>query len=153
MKTASTIPGVLNYLVARCVGLMPDVKVTDGQPQPPEDSEPDLLCIGFTGTVGEPAVENTRSRQQMDTRPDRETFEITCLSSSWRGNDTDPQLVRDAAFDIVNRIAELLASDQTLGSSQVMKSRIVTDAVAQEQTTMGAVATIRFVIQVDAYTR
>jgi len=151
-RAVSTIPLVLDYLVSRCTSNMPNVKVTDGQPKPPEDAEPDLLCIGFTGTLGEPAVENSRSKQQAATSPDRETYEVTCLASSWKGNETDASDVRDAAFEILYQVARIVAQDQTLGGL-VMRARILTDLLAQEQTTMGAVATIRFVLQIDAFTR
>lgn len=130
---------------------MPDVQVTDGQPIPPEDHAPELLCIGFSGTLGEPAVENVRNRQQVATQPDRETYEVTCIASSWRGNDMDPQMVRDAAFGIIDLLATLLAKDHTLGGL-VMRSRLMTDVMAQEQTADGAVCTIRFVVQLDAFT-
>lgn len=150
--TVSTIPDVLNFLVKLAKDNFRDVLVTDGQPIPPQDAEPDLLCIGFTGDPEEPAVEATRSTQQAKPVPDRETYEITCLASSWKGNDTDPVAVRETCFDIVNRFAQHIYKDHTLGK-RVMRSRVMTTAFAQEQTTSGAVATVRFVVQIDAFTR
>jgi len=152
MRSQSLIPDVLDYLVARLTESMPNVLVTDGMPKPPQDQEPDLLCIGFTGEMGEPAIENTRNRQQVATHPDRETFEIANIASSWYGNDTDIKPVRDGAYRILNGVNDFLMKDQTLGQ-RVMRSRLMTDVVAQEQTQKGAVVTIRFVIQIDAYTR
>lgn len=152
MKTATTIPQCIDYIYLRMYQSLSDVHVTDGQPPPPEDAEPLLLCIGFTGQLGEPSVENSRNRQQADTKPDRETYEVTCIASAWLGSDTSAKQVRDAAFGIVNSVGDFLAKDQTLGGL-VMRSRLLTDALAQEQTTMGAVATVRFVIQIDAFTR
>lgn len=152
MNVVSTIPSVIDYLYQVSSTKLTDVLVTDGAPRPPEDQEPDLLCLAFTGQIGEPAVENTRFRQQAATAPDRETYEITCVSSSWRGHDNDAKTVRDAAYAIINKLGELLAMDQTLGGL-VMRTRLMTDLAAQEQTDKGAVCTIRFVIQVDAFTR
>lgn len=152
MRTKSSIPFVLPELVARFSRILPDVKVTDGRPKPPEDSEPDILCIGFTGEPGEPAVENTRTNEQLARDPDRESYDVTCIASSWRGNNTDAELVRNHVFGILNVISEELAKDHTLGGL-VMLIRMHTDALAQEQTKMGAVATARFVLHVDAFTR
>lgn len=152
MRSQSVIPEVLDYMVTRLTELLPEVQVTDGPPIPPQDNEPDLLCIGFTGELGEPAIENTRARQQVATHPDRETFEITNIASSWYGNDTDTKIVRDGAFTLLNAVNDFIMGDHTLGN-RVMRSRLMTDLVAEEQTEKGAVVTIRFVIQIDAFTR
>lgn len=152
MRSQSLIPDVLDYLVTRLSELLPDVLVTDGPPIPPQDTEPDVLCVGFTGELGEPAIENTRARQQAAVSPDRETFEITNIASSWYGNDTGMKAVRDGAFAILNSVNAFIMNDHTLGN-RVMRSRLMTDLVAEEQTEQGAVVTIRFVIQIDAFTR
>lgn len=152
MRSQSLVPDVLDYLVERLTDQLPNVLVTDGTPKPPQDQEPDLLCIGFTGELGEPAIENVRYRQQLTTSPDRETFEISNIASSWYGNDTDVKAVRDGAYNILNGVNDFLMKDQTLGQ-RVMRSRLMTDVVSQEQTQKGAVVTIRFVIQIDAFTR
>ena len=153
MNEVSTIPRVLNWLVERMTLTLPNVMVTDGQPIPPKDSEPDLLCIGYTGDDGETSVENIRLIQQAANSPDRETYEITCLASVWRGNDSENVVVvRDGCFAILNAVGAELAKDKSLGGL-VLRARIMTDSFAQEQTDMGAVATVRFVVQVDAFTR
>ncbi|MBX6382164.1 MAG: hypothetical protein IRZ07_04190 [Microbispora sp.] len=123
--------------------------MVDGQPL---DTDPDIVCIGFTGEPGEAAVEATRSRQQGATDPDRESYDITCLASSWQGHQSDPKTVRDRAYELVDRVAGELAADQTLGGV-VMTARVSTEAFAQEQTSRGAVATVRFVVHIEAFTR
>lgn len=152
MTALSTIPHVLSELLTRFTQRISDVKVTDGVPKPPEDIEPDLLCIGFTGEHGEPSVEDTRTSSEISRTPERESYDITCLASSWRGNNTDAELVRNSAFAIVDKVASELANDHTLGGL-VLLARMRTSSLAQEQTNMGAVATIRFVIHIDAFTR
>lgn len=152
MRTTSTVPKVLTELVDCFTKSMPHVEVSDGQVLPPRDVEPLILCIGFSGDPGEPVVENTRTIAQMTTDPKRESYGITCLASSWRGNETDAQKVREEAYAILDGVSEELSKDHTL-NGLVMMTRLHTDSFAQAQTNMGAVATVRFVIHVDAMTR
>jgi hypothetical protein len=152
MKTVSTIPAVIDAIVAlaQSVFSTTDVQVLDGGPV--KSTDPNVVAIGFTGIQGEVAVESTRTRQQLTTDPDRESYEITCLASSWLGHEADPKEPRDYAYGIVNALAEALAENSRLGGL-VMRANIRTEAFAPEQTSEGAVATVRFVIGVDAYTR
>jgi len=145
----STVPACLDALVALARRALPGVQVVDGQPL---DTDPDIVCIGFTGEPGEAGVEVTRTRQQASITPDRESYDITCLASSWRGHQVDPKVVRDRTYELVDRIAAELAADPTLGGV-ALTTRISTDALAQEQTTRGAVAVVRFTIHVEAFTR
>lgn len=152
MPTVSTVPRVLAELISRTRSALPDVQICDGQPIPPEDAAPDLICIGFTGQVGEPAVTSTQAREQAASTPDRETYEITCLASSWKGEQADPETVRSRCYELVSYLAFEIAKDQTLGG-KCGRCRVATTDFAQEQTTMGAVATLRFSIHVDAFTQ
>ncbi|MFD0885756.1 hypothetical protein ACFQ08_14490 [Streptosporangium algeriense] len=146
-QTVSTIPAVLEALVAAATRALPDVQVVDGQPI---TASPDILCIGFTGEPGEPAVESTRTREQVTTDPERESYEITCLAAVLRG-ETDAAAVRVLAYEMVSVLAGELAGDPTLGGV-CGRTQITTEALAQEQTTKGAQAVVRFVIAVDAWT-
>jgi hypothetical protein len=125
-------------------------QVLDGGPV--KNTEPNVIAVGFTGAPGEIAVEDTRTREQYTTQPDREQYEITCLVSAWHGHETDPKSPRDAVYSVVDRLADALALDQTL-DGLVARIRLRTDAYAPEQTSMGAVATVRFILIVDAYGR
>lgn len=151
LPVVSTTPRVLKELIDRSRRVLPDVQICDGQPVPPEDAAPDLICIGFTGQVGEPAVSTSQSRDQKTTSPERESYDITCLSSSWAGEQSDPEIVRNRCYELVNYLALEVAKDQTLGG-KCGKARITTGDFAQEQTTKGAVATLRFVVHIDAFT-
>ncbi len=149
-SVVSTAPAVLDAMVVRFTAALPDVEVLDGGPV--REYEDDLVCVGFTSVPGEPTVEDTRTREQMTTDPDRESYDVTSICSSWQGNQTDAKKVRDRAYEILDAIAAELASDQTLGGL-VMRARLISHLFQQEQTLKGAVATIRFVIHVDAFTR
>jgi hypothetical protein len=142
----STIPAVLDYLVAGISAALPDVQVVDGQPITTED---DLICIGFTSTPGEAAVVNTLSQQGLAREPDREAYEITSVASTFNGG-TGAKAVRDQCFALLGEVAAFLNSDPMLGGL-VMQARMSTEALASEQTTDGAVATVQFVIAIDAY--
>jgi hypothetical protein len=126
--------------------------VTDGKPNPEQELEPDLLNVGYTGIDGDPAVEDVRTREQLALSPDHESYDVTCLMSSWHGENPDAKAVRDTCYSIVDQLNQSLISDPTL-SGLVMRARMTTDALAQDQTPKGAVATVRFVVHIDAITR
>jgi hypothetical protein len=149
-RTVSTIPACLKALVAAATRANPGALVVDGQPAMHQDAD-DIICIGFTGDASEVAVESTRSQQQGTVDPDRESYAVTCLASSWKGREVDPEVVREAAYGFVNALAAELAVDPTLGGA-VMRTRVSTDSLAQAQTEDGAVAVVRFVVAVDAFT-
>lgn len=148
--SVSTVPAVLDELVRRARLVLPEAQVLDGGPH--RDTEPDVIAIGFTGEPGEVAVEDTRTREQLDVSPDRERYDITCLASSWKGNEHDPKAVRDRVYEMLDTLAAELERDQRLGGL-VNRVRLSVLELAPEQTNRGAVATVRFVINVDAFTR
>jgi hypothetical protein len=152
-RSASSIPAVLSYLSSHLDQLLESlsVLVTDGPPKPPQDLAPDILCLGYTGIDGDMAVEDTRSRAQLTSTPDRESYTITSIVSSWHGHETNMQDVRETVFEIINTITEDFGRDQTLGGL-VMRARLQTDSLMQVQTDQGAVATARIIIGIDAYT-
>lgn len=154
--SVSTVPAALDYLVA-CAGRAmvgkqlpgrPPVQVLDGGPH--KDTDPEVVAIGFTGLAGESAVESTLSREQMSVEPDREQYDVTCLASSWLGDQKEPKPVRDRAYALIDAIAAEIARDHTLGGL-LMSTRVSSQAFAPQQTTRGAVGTVRFVIHCDGY--
>jgi hypothetical protein len=148
---ASTIPTVLDALVTRWRLALPGIEVIDGEPI--KTPEKDTVCVGCTVQPGSgaPVVQNTLDREQMSATPDRESYDITCVSASW-GGDSDTKPVRDRAFDLLDAVSVDLARDQTLGEL-VLQARMSTQSFTQEQTTKGPVAAIQFVVHVEAYTR
>lgn len=156
MKSVSTVPAAIDALVEIARTALATagvdgspVQVIDGQPR--TQTEDDVIAIGFTGDPGETAVENTRTTEQLTTAPDREAYEIVCLASSWRG-DEDPKVTRDRVYAFINAINDSLMANPTMGRV-VARTRLRSEALAQEQTDKGPVATVRFVVFVDAYTR
>ena len=147
--TTSTIPACLDALVQAVRAALLGVQVIDGQPV--EELEPDVLMIGFTGQPGEAAVTSTLTREVYARSPDREQYDVACLASSWRG-DTDPKVVRDRAFELVDAVTGVLADDQTLGGA-VLRARLSAGSVIPEQTTDGATCTVGFTVHVDAFSR
>lgn len=154
MKAHSTVPAVIKALVtlAESTIIADDFAVSDGHPMPPKDGTPNILCIGFTGVPGEESVTSTRTREQMTTSPDRESYQITCVSSSWKGHEQNMSAVRETAYGMVDILNYQIMLDHTLGGL-VMRARIFSDALAEEQTSMGAVSTVRFIVNIEAYTR
>lgn len=144
----STVPGVLDALVALWGQALPDVQVADGEPVAVAD---DVIVVAFTGVPDEPAVTSTRTREQLAAQPDRESYDVTCLASSWSGV-TEFKPVRDRAYELLGSAAAALAADPTLGG-RVMQARLSTEDLIQSQTDKGAVVTVRFNVHVDAFTR
>lgn len=152
MRHVSTIPSVLAEIVRIAEANLENVAVSDGAPVPPMETTPDIICIGFTGDPDDEAVTTDRERNQLSNMPDMETYEITCLSSSWRGHEKSMARVRQHAFDMIDVLNSAFAADTTLGG-RAMRVRILSGAVIQDQTDKGAVCTVRFIIRVEAVTR
>ncbi|WP_395109785.1 hypothetical protein [Actinomadura sp. SCN-SB] len=146
MTTVSTVPAALDALVSGLTAAVPDVQISDGQPI---TTEVDVICIGFSGVAGEPGVESTRTREQLAREPDRESYDISCLASTFSG-DTDAKAVRDRVYELLQAVADYLALNPTLGGV-VMQTRLSAETYTPWQTDEGAIADIRFVIHVDAF--
>lgn len=142
--SVSTAPAVLDALVAGLTTAVPDVQVTDGQPIVTAD---DVICVGFGGE-GEPAVESTRTREQLTLEPDRESYDITCLASSWTGA-TAVRPVRARAYELLEAVAAYLLANPRVGG--VLSARLSAERLIQEQTENGAAATVQFTVHVDAF--
>lgn len=148
--TVSTVPAVLDDLVTRTRLALPDVQVIDGPPV--EVLEGDVIFIGFTGVPGEPAVTDARTTRQYAPSPQRESYDVACLLSSWPGGDTDMKAARDGAYALLDAMTAMLAEAPLLGGL-VKRARITVDSLIAEQPTNGAVATLAVTIHIDADTR
>lgn len=145
--TFSTIPAVLDALVAKAVAALPGVQVIDGSPIV---TDGDFLAVGFTGIPGDDAVEDTRTREQMGDKPDRENYDVICFASTWQGDD-DIQTVRARMFDQIGAFDTAIRQDSTLGGL-ALRARLSFLAYAPDQTDQGVQVTGRFAIRVDAFT-
>ncbi|WP_068925028.1 hypothetical protein [Planobispora rosea] len=148
MRVISTVPAVLPELVTRFAAALPDVMVVDGHPI---NAANDMVCVGFSGESGEPAVESTRTREQVTLDPHHEAYSVTCWAYALRG-DADTALVRGLVYEYVSAVAAVLDDDPTLGGL-VGRMELTTESLTTEQVPEGAQAALRFVISVDAWTR
>ncbi|HEX4816701.1 MAG TPA: hypothetical protein VFV66_28500 [Nonomuraea sp.] len=149
----STIPAALDALVALAERAWPDVQVLDGGPT--TNVEKDVIEIGYSGSPSEADVRSTLTREQLEMDPDRESYDVMCMVSAWRGDahrggKPDARTTRVRAFELLNGIRGELVRDSRLGGT-VMMARLSTLDMAADQTADGPVCTIRFVVHVDAY--
>ncbi|MEV0616197.1 hypothetical protein AB0I81_22980 [Nonomuraea sp. NPDC050404] len=150
----STIPAALDALVALAERAWPeDVMILDGPPT--VDVEPDVIAIGYSGTPSEPDVRNTLAQEQLDMEPDRESYDVMCMASSWRGDAhrrgrPDTRTVRARALELIAGFRDELGRDSRLGGT-VMLARMSTLDMMTDQTKAGPVATVRFVVHIDAF--
>lgn len=150
----TTIPAALNALVALSEQAWPAVQVLDGGPT--TQVQADVIAIGYSGSSTEPDVRSTMTREQLDMEPDLERYDVMCMVSAWRGtahhNDKpDAHTTRDRAFELLAGIRAALAEDSRLGGA-VMMARMSTLDLVADQTDKGPVATVRFVVHIDAFT-
>lgn len=148
---ASTIPAVLDALVARWRLALPGVEVIDGEPV--KTPEQDTVCVGCTAQPGSgvPVVQNTLDLADMSAGSNNESYDVTCVAASW-GGDSDTKPVRDRAFGLLDAVSKDVARDPRLGGL-VMLARMSTESYTQEQTTKGPVAAIQFVVHIEAFAR
>lgn len=153
MASTSTVPAVLDKLVALATSALagpPAVQVLDGRPV--RDIDREAVSIGYTEDGDEAAVESTRDRAQASTSPDQERYEVKCCAWVWKGAETDAKAVRDRAYELVDLLNVALMADQTLGGL-VLRARLATTGLEQDQSNQGATAVVRFVVAVHAFTR
>lgn len=149
----STIPAALDALVGLAERALPDVQVLDGGPT--VEVRDDVIAIGYSGSPSEADVRNVLSREQLELDPDRESYDVMCMASAWRGDahrdgKPDARTVRVRAFELLSAVREELAHDSRLGGT-VMLARLTTLDVTADQTKYGPVCTIRFQIHIDAF--
>lgn len=147
METVSTIPACLAALVELGRRVLPDVRVSYGQPF---ELANDMVCFAFTGEPLEPAVQSTLTRDQVTTDPSHESYDVVCVAASLRGNvEMEPRVA--AVFGFVDALAAELAKDPTL-FGVVARAELTVAGLAPMQTDEGAAATVQFTIHVDAWT-
>jgi hypothetical protein len=147
----TTIPAVLDALVAAVQAVMPDVQVCDGQPV--EDLADEVVVVGWQ--MERAAVSVDWHRQDAGGMVDREVYDVAGLISVVTG-DTTTKPVRDRAFELWDLLVAELRRDPTLGGL-CMRARPFVAAFDQVQTSGddvsagGASATISWVVLVDAF--
>lgn len=149
--SVSTVPTVIDALVARFGQAIPDAHVCDALPISDRDSN-DWILIGFTSQTDEQAVSSSLTVEQMTADPSREQYDISCLVSAWKGAEDDVKAVRDRAYELVNAMLTELARDPKLGGL-VLRASLTTQNLDQYYSEGGVSADVRVTISVDAFTR
>ena len=152
MAWASTVPGVLDALVAafQATPGLEGVRVFDG-PVVSQAAPKEALCVGFSGDPTEPAVvQGQMQREGMVAAPSREQYSVQCAASVLNGSG-DISAARRRAYELFAAAGAALAVDPTLGRT-VLSAQPGAATLAQDQTTDGALATVAFAVDVDAFT-
>jgi hypothetical protein len=150
VDVVSPLPAALDALLQALTLAFPDdVLIVDGPPV--KTDAPDMVMVGFTGEPGGEAITITRGPADYARRSDRETYDIVCLASSWRGG-TDLKDVRDRAFGFIALISSELKRDRTIGGT-VERAQLTLAGVSPLQASNGVRCTVRFTVHVDACTR
>lgn len=148
--TSSTIPAVLDALVAVARTALPDGQVFDGPPT--EEMQGDLVMIGFAYPPGTPAVTESRTQRQYAPSPDAESYDVANLFCAWPGGDTNLKAARDRAYAMIDAFADGLATSPLL-DGLVMDVRLSAGSYIPEQTTSGAAVTVPVTVHIEAVTR
>lgn len=152
MAWASTVPDALDALVAAFRGApgLADVAVFDG-PVVTGSGQQEAVTVGIGDQEDPTAIEGQNDREGLAATPDREQYGIRCAVIVRKGVG-DISAARRRAYQLLGEIGGLLAADPRLGGT-VMRAQLGASNLAQEQDGKGALASLTFTVEVDAYTR
>lgn len=151
MPWGSSVPAVLQALVSTLSGApaLEGVPVFDG-PALDGTSQDAVVTIGYTGDPDDPSTVTGQDEYDgMSTARSREQYTVRCAVSV-RDGTGDPAAPRTRAFDLLSAIGGVLAANPSLGGA-CMQAGIGAWNLIDDQATTGAVATIAFGIDVDAF--
>lgn len=140
----SSIPTVLDALIARIGFLLPDAQVSDGPAV--QWLNEDTIVIGWSPDRSGITVDIDREGLGGD---QRERYDVACVISSVSGN-TDIKPLRDRAFALYATIASDLKRHPTLNGVALSVRPSVAD-LDQAQTSDGAEVTLFWTATCDAY--
>lgn len=152
MAWASSVPGALDALVTalRAAPGLADVTVFDG-PVVTASGQQEAVTVGDIGDPEDPtAVEGQNAREGLAPAPDREQYTIRCAVIVRVGGG-DASAARHRAYQLLGEIGGVLAGDQRLGGA-VMIAQLGSWSLAQGQDGKGALVTLAFNVDVDAFT-
>lgn len=135
----SVTPGAIDALVALFRDTLNGLQVLDG----PEAAWPskEFLVVGLSPE--DLMVPATRLPRGPESTP--ESADITCMVRSWTG-DTAIRPRRDRAYQILDSVTELLASDPTLGGA-CGYAEVTGSIYAPSQSQSGVVVDVIFVVR------
>lgn len=150
---ASSVPDALDALVAafRAAPGLEGVRVFDG-PVVTQAAPMEALCVGFSGDPTEPAAAQVESaREGLSVARSREQYPVQCAASVLNGKG-DISAARRRAYELYAVAGAVLAADPTLGRT-VLSAQPGGGSLVQDQTPDGAVVTVAFAVDIDAFTR
>jgi hypothetical protein len=125
------------------------VPVRDG-PLLTDNPGVEAVAVGYTGDQAEAVVTGTASPEGLAVLPDRERYAVTCLIEVIDGGG-DITAARTRAYQLHAACGAAIAVDNTLGRV-VLRASIGIGSLQQKQTAGGALARVRFPVDIDAYT-
>ena len=111
-----------------------------------ERDDPDFIAIGYTDS-GAACVSGAQHAVSLGNLRRDEIYAVQCLISSWTGG-ISMKSVRDRAFTLMAGVEAAIRGDATLQAAVAVAQFGQTIDYDQTQTDQGAVATIRFTIDV-----
>lgn len=151
MTFTSTVPAAIDGLVAAFGALELDgATIIDG-PRVGGGTLNGVIIVGWTGDESPESTSGTSMLASYSTQRQREQYTITCAASVLRGGKNKMSAARTRAFELYGAAAGALAADKTLGGV-VMSARSGELNLVQSQDSRGAVATVVFAVDVDAFT-
>lgn len=150
MAWASTAPGAIDALVSLSTTAVAPTTVFDG-PVPGNSGLQEAVTIGFEDEDIPAVVEADVNLEGLGGARDREQYAITCKVEVARGTG-NVAAARTRAYELLGTLGAALKANQGLGGV-VHRAWVGAHVLRQMQDTRGAVAEIRFTVDVDTYTR
>lgn len=152
MAWSSAVPAALSALLA-AFRAAPALSGTDIRDGPVVTGSPSLEAV-LVGWYGQPsddlAVDGTTAMEGLGGAPDREQFAIRCAVMVMDGQN-DMTAARARAYVLAAVCGAVVAADRKLAGT-VMRAYAGSLSLRQEQRPDGAVATVGFTVECDAYT-
>lgn len=152
MAWSSSVPAALSALLA-AFRAAPALSGTDVRDGPLVTGSPALetVLVGWYGQMSDLlAVDGTVAMEGLGGIPDREQFAIRCAAMVMDGQG-DMTAARARAYVLAAACGAAVAADRKLAGT-VMRAVYGTQSLRQEQRPDGAVATVEFTVECDAYT-
>lgn len=152
MAWTSTTPEAIDNLMGalRAAPELSGVAVIDG-PTVSGQTIMEAVTVGYVGPEDNTSVEGSLAGEGLAVAPSRERYTIRCACWVLDGAGRIGT-ARRRAYDLLSAAGGALAADHTL-SGLVLRASIGDVALAQEQTSKGAAATVAFSVDIDAFTQ
>ena len=155
MSYALSAPLAIAALI-RALNLSPalaGVEVRDG-PQITNAAALEVVVVGYQGAEDDAVADGTVLPEGLSGgRPDRESYSVHCAVSVLAGDDpsTAVATARNRACVLLAAVGDAITADRTLGRT-VLRASPGSWAMRADETTAGMVTTIKFDVNIDAYT-